>query len=344
MEIERTGDVGNVNNDHAYKYLLIPSDKNQPIVEKLGDNRGGLSNDDLVGTAKKYFQDEKKKLGSSNTSNQYLQLPAEQKKIIANSIRQKTGNAAALSHVSDDDILQMLETSQNSASCNIIAVTVPTKVNNFQAVSMYTSQDDDESSDVAVNMRAVSFLHSMGHTNANCKGDVFIGRCIDDENGDVWKRVDFSIVDLSSESEWCRIAKLKGGGGSSAGGKPFSLNGLISGQQEHQQQKLSHDTSAQRDGYTWSQNDEEVEIIFVVRSVIKSKSVKLSVSNKSGIKLLVAGEKLLSGMLGGHIMADDCTYTLSDINGANADSKKKELVLTLCKKDNGVEWPFPVKK
>ena len=174
-------------------------------------------------------------------------------------------------------------------------------------------------------------------------GDVFVGRCHDDEIADIWERVDFTVEDANPRSEWCDVARQPGGGGGGGhsaaagggGGGARSLSSLMN------QNAAAMDSSGFRegkaDGYTWSQNDEEVELRFPVASGTKAKYVKINFG-KTKLKVVVAGQTLLNGTLGGTVEVDDSTFTIEDANGGTS----KELCVTLGKKE-GNTWPFVIR-
>jgi hypothetical protein len=97
-----------------------------------------------------------------------------------------------------------------------------------------------------------------------------------------------------------------------------------------------HDGKA--DGYTWTQNHDEVELRFPVSAGTKANYVKVNFG-KSKIKVIVAGQTLLSGSLGGTIDSDVSTYTIEDSNSGSG----KELCVTLGKAE-GNTWPFIVRE
>ncbi len=176
-------------------------------------------------------------------------------------------------------------------------------------------------------------------------GDAFVGRCHDDENADVWERVDFDIEDANPRAGWCDVARRPGGGGSSSagGGGSRSLSGLM-----NQNAVIANGAAndggggdgdggfreGKANGYTWLQNDEEVEMRFPVSAGTKAKYVKISFGTTQ-LRVVVAGQTLASGSLGGTVEVDDSTFTIEDANGGTG----KELCVTLGKKE-GNTWPF----
>ena len=78
----------------------------------------------------------------------------------------------------------------------------------------------NDTSTLPSNPRATALLSACGHRRPrenNLCGDVFIGRCIDDEAGDIWTPLDFTERDCHIESDWCVIARMKCIGGGTGG-------------------------------------------------------------------------------------------------------------------------------
>ena len=90
------------------------------------------------------------------------------------------------------------------------------------------------------------------------------------------------------------------------------------------------------DGYSWSQNDEEVEFRFPVAAGTKAKYVKVHFA-RTTLKVIVAGQTLVSGELGGTAEVEDSTFTIEDVGSG------RELCVTICKKEEGRTWPFVVR-
>jgi hypothetical protein len=242
-----------------------------------------------------------------------------------------------------------------------MAMTVPVKNNNFQAVSMY-SADSAKENGLPLNERATALLTACGHSPNNSGGvygDVFVGRANDNEAADIWERVDFTPEDANPASEWCRIARSSGGGGGSGQSAASSLSGLV------QQQQLGGggggmqviDTSAGQHSQaasllygsngappvpetwgTWTQSESEVELKFSVPSGTKAKYCKISFGRTS-LKVIVAGQTLLQGTTFDAIVVDDSTFTLQDDTSSSAGGR--ELCVTLGKTENRT-WSWVV--
>ncbi len=346
-----------------FKYVLIPAVESEPITTHEASASGGLSDDALNKNAKAYFYEK----GGGAARAQILQnASADEKKLLAQKIRDQYANSPASSQLQamdDDAILQILKTQEASATCEITCLTVPTAANGHQAVSMY-GDDNARTKDHPFNARATALMRACGHafpsdgTNEDGKpsgiyGDVFVGRCHDDEVEDVWKRLDITPEEVEgdlSKVEWCRTAKKKGGGGGS-GGAAASLSNTL--QNIGKQQPGGGGGGAKpavpdlgggngngehnEDGYKWSQNDEEVELKFAVAPGTKAKYVKVKFGHKS-LKVTVAGQTLCDGETWGDVSVDDSTFTLQD----DPDARGRELCISLGKKSEGETWNFAV--
>jgi len=221
-------------------------------------------------------------------------------------------------------------------------LTVPTELNRYQAVSMYgddnaRNRSSEPNSGFSLNTRATALMQACGHTlpaaneNEDGKpsgvyGDVFIGRCVDDEARDVWERMNLTIDDVQGDpedKEWCRIARRKGGGGGYNSRPAASLSGMMSNVLSGNSNTNSslYVKNGDEDGYTWIQTDDEVELKFSLPPGTKAKYVKVKFSSKA-LKITAAGQTLCDGDLWSSIKVDECTYTVQD----------DELCLTLTKK------------
>lgn len=198
---------------------------------------------------------------------------------------------------------------------------------------MYTS---DAAQNLPLNPRATALMEACGHApppsegkSPGVYGDVFVGRCHDDEVKDIWTRVDMTVDDVQdpSKAAWCAVASSPGGGGGS-GGAASSLSGVM------QQQSLNA-SGAGVSNCTWTQTDDEVEVKFDVVSGTKAKHVKVSFGMNS-LKVMVSGQTLLNGATGGAVNVDESTYTLQDSHDG------RELAVVLAKNNPGQVWPYAV--
>lgn len=339
-----------------FTYVFIPANDSKPIEAIIGDKSGGLSDDCLSKEAKQYFF---KNSDKGERAAALENATPEQRKLLAEQLREEVKAQAAqssyasqMSKLDDDALIGIMQANQTSASCEITALTVPTSVNNQRCVSMY-SDDNARTQNLPYNRRATELLVACGHSIAGepspsrvaigaappggiC-GDAFVGRCHDDEIGDIWERVDFTVEDANPRAAWCEEARKQGGGGGGGGsGGPRSLTGLMNqnaGAITNGANNSGFD-KGEGDGYKWSQNDEEVELRFPVAAGTKAKYVKINFA-RTTLKVIVAGQTLVNGELGGNAEVEDSTWTIEDIK-----HKGKELCVTICKKEEGRTWPF----
>jgi CS domain len=339
----------------SFSYVFVPANEEAPIEAREGDKSGGLSDDVLVKTAKDFFFQQS---GGETRAEALNSASPEERKTIAQQIRAQVlaKNPNAESHIAkmDDDALISLvryvlfryslvvimdhlltvsicffSSTQASPSCEIIALTVPTKGNQYRAVSMYVGED---SLNAPFNRRATALMQACGHAlpavegkEPGVYGDVFVGRCYDNEESDEWHRVDLAVseVENPTRADWCAIARSKGGGGGS-GAEAASLSGV-----------MTQTISSPQSKVTWSQTDDEVELKFQVPSGTKAKYVKVNFA-KNSLKVTAAGQTLIQGSTGGKVAVDESTYTIQDADDG------RELCVILSKKESGTIWPHAV--
>ncbi|KAL3789616.1 hypothetical protein HJC23_003165 [Cyclotella cryptica] len=320
----------------TFRYLLIPADVSLPIQTLTASKCGGLGDDELQKEAKKYFYERSDKEARQAALDQ---ASPEQRKQLADKMREEVQsaaagqNAAAFAQLDDDALIDIMRTTQNSATCEITALTLPTPLNSYRGVSMYTA-DDARIQNLPPNPRATDLLTACGH-NINAEkqtiggpplggiyGDAFVGRYHDNELQDIWEREDISVEEVEIRQnplpEWIKAAKLPGGGGSGSGAGENMMN----------VQTLDQLKEGKEEGYTWSQNDDEVEMRFPIAASAKVKDVKVDFRMKS-IKVTVSGQVLLDATLGGDVDPEDSTFTIENGSGGT-----RELCVTLGKKES----------
>ena len=128
-----------------FKYIFIPTNDSKPIEIRSGDKAGGLQNDIVSQTAKDYFFSNSDK-GAKAAA--LKDATPEQRTVLAKQLREEVQTASATSSyasqmaaLDDDTLINIMMTTNTSASCEITALTVPTKSNNQRAVSMYSADD-----------------------------------------------------------------------------------------------------------------------------------------------------------------------------------------------------------
>ena len=312
----------------TFQYVFIPADSSAPVKTRTGDTSGGLTDDELVKNAKQYFFEQS---GGAAKARALKEASPEDRQALVQQFRDSQASNPQMQKLEDAQILSFLDATNSNPNCEIMALTVPTKGNNYQAISMYVSETGDKRNERASNLVAMSghrLPEAVGQKTAGVYGDVFVGRCLDDEGRDDWLRVDFTELDLEERADWIQIARAQGGGGGSGASNVASLTGTM-GQLKTKEEDL---------GYTWTQTVDEVELKFAVAANIRGKDVNIKFS-RSSLTVKVAGETLLEGPTGGAVVVDDSTYTLQD-----DDKGGRELCLIMGKHDEGRTWAYAVKK
>mmetsp|Transcript_21188 Transcript_21188/g.47817 ORF Transcript_21188/g.47817 Transcript_21188/m.47817 type:complete len:190 (-) Transcript_21188:140-709(-) len=172
------------------------------------------------------------------------------------------------------------------------------------------------------------------------RGDCVLSRYADNDD-DIWKRIDLSVADCSSDAAWVReSAKLNAG--RTSGGS--SLSGIL-GQQADQ---MARQMGGQGDGAapsadaapnlgsacSYTQTPSEVEVVAPMPEGATKKDVKVKFSStRLDLSFVGSDDKALKGLLGGAVDLDGCTWTID--NGS--------VVITMEKKEEGKEWPFALK-
>ena len=228
-------------------------------------------------------------------------------------------------------------------SCDIMALSIPVPGNDYRAVSLYSS---DYQESLSENKRATALVTACGHSLvAPIRGDVFVGRAYDFEEA-AWERDNFTKEDAEPTSEWCRKARIKGGGGGQ-GGNVSTLNNLV-------QQQMSVGNAPPQliapqnnrglygmDGAppveeawgTWTQTSEEIELKLAIPEHCKGKDCSITFQRMQ-ISVAIQNDTKLKGTLFAPVIPDDCTYTLESTKSG------RELCITLTKADEGTTWSF----
>jgi hypothetical protein len=339
----------------SFKYVLIPAIESEPITSCEASKAGGLTNDALSKNAKAYFFE---KSGGSKRAELLEKASTSEKKRIADKIRnQYTRNDEASQRVqamSDDEIVNLLKIQEQSTSCEITCLTIPTPLNGQTAVSMY-GDDNARTKNHPYNQRATNLMMACGHAfppTHNDKGgsddgkpngiygDVFVGRAIDDEAKDIWGRVDVTPEEVEGDltkQQWCKIARRKGGGGGH-GGAAASLSKTLQNFQNQQAQQQTSSASSHKNAsinataigsvdeqengnddnekFSWTQTDDEVELKFVVPKETKAKNVQIKFGSKS-VRVSLTGVAGCDGERSAMlILCDGETWDQIDVDGS----------------------------
>jgi len=92
------------------------------------------------------------------------------------------------------------------------------------------------------------------------------------------------------------------------------------------------------DNYKWVQNEDEVEIKFILNSNIATRDINVKFL-KSKITLKICETILLQGETANDYIIDESTYTIQSIG-----NDQRELCVILAKKDCNCWWDCVIKK
>lgn len=216
-----------------------------------------------------------------------------------------------------------------------------------------------------INQRATSIARSCNN-DITVYGDVFIGRCHDDESLP-WNRLDFSIGDLNSDAPWILKAQQSNKGKSM---NSFNTSGALQNILQQHQGELKTTTPSTLSDSTfpasispagntsWLQTADEVEVrVSLVPGInkkelvvsIRSQSIQLS-TKSSSIRVenmwlhpdMVSpeDEQLMQAQgapLWAPIDSDSSTWTLEQLPSGGEGDARSLLCISLCKQSN-VTW------
>lgn len=345
-------EITEITSNGTFSYVLIPADTCCAVEEKQGSTSGGLTSDELIKKAKEYFSIQHNAILKSVYA--IDDASEEDRKMLLDNIREQikaknkdTSNNSDQSSIDDDSLLKMYKSACEATTCEILALTYPTKENNFEGVSMYISPNSNtSSSSLPVNARATALMRACKYNEGasdrqvddnTLHGDVFVGRYHDNEMEDIWIRTEFTADDASTQSEWCQIAAtsaLKRGGGNA----PALMNMSSTTKKEEKE--------TTEENYKWTQNDEELEIKLLLDADTKTKDIKINFSKKK-ILVKLSNNVLLNATTAADYIIDESTFTVQDVSIVDEEGIKKpqrELCIILAKKDcNAAWWEYAIK-
>jgi len=101
-----------------------------------------------------------------------------------------------------EDMLQFM---MDSSQLDIFPILLPTKDTEQIGISIYVD-DKGASKKYQANTRLTGLAHTIGYVTQLFLGDGFVGRIQDNEEKDIWRRMDFSMKDFSSDAAWVKTA------------------------------------------------------------------------------------------------------------------------------------------
>ena len=228
----------------------------------------------------------------------------------------------------------------------ITLLTTPTVGTKFASESLYSPAGGR-----LLNERATAIARACGHINAELRGDVFLGRCVDDERGDRWFRLPLTLAEATTAADWV-VAAAAANRGKSLG--TYSSGGLQAALQNMVADRTGTAVGATEIGgdawicaadrqFSWRQRDEEVEVRVPVPKGTKAKDVTVVLTSlRAGVRLNAAEPGMAGALskLGGSflyapIIVADSAWVLED----DTDGTGRLISLTLAKATPLVPWP-----
>lgn len=228
------------------------------------------------------------------------------------------------------------EGSEVGPNIDITAITVPMAANNNIAISLYCGGNSN-TPQLPVNTRVMGVMRACGlQPTGDIKGDVVLSRYFDDEDKNIWKRIDLSVNECQSDSSWVVSAKQRNQGRVSGGS---SLSGILQKTATNNtltaQQPQGQNFTKEINGCTFIQTPDEVELTVPLPSEgCSKKDIHIKFAS-ARLEVKLAGKSVLKGKLGGVIDLDGSTWTL-DGNGS--------VIITMEKKDMNQDWSLAIEQ
>mmetsp|Transcript_15647 Transcript_15647/g.21422 ORF Transcript_15647/g.21422 Transcript_15647/m.21422 type:complete len:361 (-) Transcript_15647:299-1381(-) len=220
-------------------------------------------------------------------------------------------------------------------SVETFALVHPVPSNKFVGVNVYLDEVGALKR-LPLNKRASDLSVGAGFTPPpKFYGDVFLGRV---SNKPVLKNISFHLgADTSPDAKWLKSAMMENLE------YQTEMNAITGKKNELQPSNVGEDGIAKNEGfYSWTQTDEEVEVVVPVKSNddgsdggggVSSKNVKVTFRPKT-LKVCFGGKDILSLDFFARVDPDGCTWTLD--KSGNGDGAK---VVITCEKSDEVSWP-----
>lgn len=193
------------------------------------------------------------------------------------------------------------------SSVEIVSLLLPAQDYNYVGVSMYCDAIG-KNKQLPINQRASSIANLCNHQEA-IHGDVFFGKYHDDESKP-WVRLDFSMDDMNSDAEWCKIAQVKNQG---AQRKAYSTSSVLQNMMNNkngngpaiitpdnlttapthvQHYDNGEDSKTENEALKWTQTADEIEMKIKLPGVFKSSDFNIQIKSKKLIILLKSGKSI----------------------------------------------------
>lgn len=270
-----------------FSYVFVPCDVSTSISARVGNKSGGLENDDVRQSAESHFA------GIVPENFQQVQEDA-----LNAMLKEKGVTNPQMAKASAAGMAGAVE---------IVTLLLPCPDNHYTSVSMYCDQNG-KNKGLPLNQRASSIAKVCGHSG-EIYGDVFFGRCMDDESKP-WERLDFTLEDLSSDAAWVKEAQQRNKGKSLGG---YSTSGVLQSMMNSNKTSVIDGNApvvhpgttqdvAETEFITWTQNKEEMEVrVKLPVSNVKSSDLDVKIHSKTLQVLLKSGQKIAETTGNGNI-------------------------------------------
>jgi len=228
--------------------------------------------------------------------------------VLLKQLQERTGVDLAAKDLGAKNLDRLL----HATSVEIFPAQVPIKDQGYFGVSVYCD-DKGIAKGLEENPRMSGLIQACGYHGQIFRGDCFIGRVFDDTE-DEWKRIDFSIQDISTDAEWVQnVRKMREK--RSAGDMTSFAKSVGAHNPAQITAGAGGDAAAEgeTEQYAWRQAGDEVEITFKKDGLVKGdkKAVKVSFGRQK-LKVEARGDVLIDAELYAATAADESTWTLSD--------------------------------
>jgi len=286
-------------------YVLVPADANLPLQELTFGVSPDSGGDCLLEHVKPVFAKDSQKLDLG-----LLQQPSSMQM-----------GSSSPENVSEDALKKVAKDGQ----VEIFNLVHPTPSNKFVGINIYLDEIGMLKR-LPLNKRASDFAREVGYSPPpQFYGDVFLGR-VHKRGATLIRNMSFPLIDTNPNSDWLQQ------GATQNLEYQMELN-QITGRNETQPNVAgSNGVSSQEDGYTWTQTEEEVEVVAPLPNVdIKSKDIKIKFKPRH-IEVFCQGEQKVSFELFEKVDVDGCTWTIDKTKG------KSSVVVTMEKMEEAL-WP-----
>jgi len=302
-----------------FSFVFIPVDVDTPLEEWDQEQPEGKEVECLTQRLQEYFR--------QTTTPNAASKEAVLAQLKANGVKIPDGEGLS------DDLVEAMAGMQLVES---IPLQSGNKDNGFVHVNLYCD-DSGTAKGLPNNPRASAISEQCG-VPRSVHGDVFVGRLIDDGN-DLFTRLNFTLAEMSTDAEWMQRTKS------------VNLSKNTSEQIQQMQQLagpgasvvtpethaaviMDEDVPVEEGSYTWTQDNDEVEIRVLCPACTKAKDVKCTIKSKSialGIATLPNPE-VLQGNFSATVDPDDTNWSIENSDG------RRLVRVTIAKANAGQSW------